>query len=363
MSGPKSAIIVGGGLVGLLTAAELLRRGLQVTVFDSGEFAQQASWAGGGILSPLAPWDEPRGITELAALSVPLTKAWVIEIAANHGPDCEYWVSGLRVVGETERAVPWLDTHSMRYRVDGDAVELPDVAQLRTPRYGKRILAWLLENGASLRRNDEVMGVSAHAVRIAGGSVLEADVVCVCAGPWSTRIAGVGLPDDVIAPVRGQMLLLARGEGSPGQIIRCGGTYVIPRRDGRVLVGSTLEQTGFDARTTEHAREMLRSAAIALWPSLGKREIERQWAGLRPASSTGVPLVGCVLDTGVWVNTGHYRNGVTLAAGSAALLADAMFQKARPTWASAFDPDGFTACPRARHEDVNPKVNSISSAG
>lgn len=362
MSAPRSAIVVGGGLVGLLTAAELLQRGLRVTVLESGEFARQASWAGGGILSPLAPWQEPEAITKLTALSVPRTQAWVTDIAAGYGRNCEYWVCGMRVDGENAEAEQWLKNQFLRYTICGDSVVLPDVGQLRTPRYGQRMVAWLRANGAQLVAHcaaDEVIGSQRV---VAGQQHFDADIVCISAGPWTSRIKGAGLPAHAVTPVRGQMLLLSQASDPPKQIERSSDTYLIPRRDGRVLVGSTLEHSGFDAGTTAPARTKLWQAATRMRPSLVGSDIERQWAGLRPESSTGVPLIGQLSTTGVWINTGHFRNGVTLAAGSAKLLADQALGIASPAWADAFDPSQFAARPQARDGDVNVPVNSILSA-
>ncbi|MBR9814769.1 FAD-dependent oxidoreductase, partial [bacterium] len=150
MSAPRSAIVVGGGLVGLLTAAELLQRGLHVTVLDSGEFARQASWAGGGILSPLAPWQEPEAITKLAALSMPRTQAWVEQFTADHGPDCELWTCGMRIMSPPQEAIQWAKRTRTTVVQEQSSLFLPDVAQLRTPRYGRAVVAWLDAHGADL---------------------------------------------------------------------------------------------------------------------------------------------------------------------------------------------------------------------
>lgn len=338
---------MGGGLVGLLTAAELVVRGIDVTVLDANKFAQQASWAGGGILSPLAPWAEPLAVTRLVAHSAQLTREWVTRRASDYGPDCEFWVCGMQVVGADQAAKQWLECHDVSHSQAGDVLTLPEVAQLRTPRYGQRMLAWLKAHGATLVEHSEVQSIDRNTAQC-NGTTYRADALCICAGPWSSSIAGVGMPVSAVEPVRGQMLLLSAGKDGPTSIVRDGPTYLIPRRDGRVLVGSTLERSGFDASTTESARRQLWRDAVSLWPGLQTRTIERQWAGLRPESATGMPLIGRLEERGPWVNTGHYRNGVTLAAGSAALVADAICGDALPDWASAFDPEhlaaGLQAC-------------------
>ena len=151
----------------------------------------------------------------------------------------------------------------------------------------------------------------------------------VCAsGAWSGALlepTGIHLPID---PVRGQMILFKGRPGLLSCITLYKDRYAIPRRDGHVLFGSTLEYTGFNKQTTVEAREDLTRAAFELIPGLADLPIEKHWAGLRPGSPDGIPVVGAhpCIDN-LYVNTGHFRNGVVLGLASANLLSDLIFQR------------------------------------
>ena len=146
----------------------------------------------------------------------------------------------------------------------------------------------------------------------------------VAAGAWTGQL--LNLP---VAPVRGQMLWYQAEPGLIGHILIDDDEYLIPRRDGVVLVGSTVEQAGFDPTTTVAAREYLQGVAARLCPALAQIEPAGQWAGLRPGSPEGIPYIGPHPSlAGLYVNAGHFRNGINLAPASAALLADLLTETA-----------------------------------
>jgi glycine oxidase len=160
--------------------------------------------------------------------------------------------------------------------------------------------------------------------------VLEADAVVLAAGAWSGELAAtLGLDIDV-RPVRGQILLL---RGPPGVLVPTvnnGDTYMVPRRDGRILVGSTMEDVGFAAHTTPDAIVRLRAQARALLPATEGMVGEMAWAGLRPGTSDRIPYIGPVPELpGLVLATGHFRNGILLAPVTARLVADVL--AGRPT--------------------------------
>jgi glycine oxidase len=170
----------------------------------------------------------------------------------------------------------------------------------------------------SLReQNGRVTGV-----RTVSGEIA-ADCVIVAAGAWSKRLLGPFGKCLELEPVRGQMLLYSGEPGMLRHILLRDEYYLVPRRDGQILAGSTVERVGFDVATTTAGRAELRAAAESLVPSLRDLPIVGHWAGLRPGSPDGVPVIGPHPDIeGLYLNTGHYRNGVLLAPGSARLLAD-----------------------------------------
>lgn len=341
----QHTIIIGGGVIGMLTALELVRSGCRVTLFERGQTGRESSWAGGGIVSPLFPWRYLDSVTRLASLSQATYPQLTSEIATAAGIDPEYTESGMIVVApdETGTACAWAERHGRAVHVidaqafrrlepeaatpADEALWMPTVGQVRNPRLVKALRAWLQRLGATLHDEDRVDGLlhdggRCRGVRTAGGDHT-ADAVIVCAGAWSQELLA-GLPSPpAIEPVRGQMLLFRAPAGTITRMVLEKNRYVIPRRDGRTLFGSTIEHAGFEKRTTEAAREELYAIATARFPVLSDCPVEAHWAGLRPSSPAGVPYIGPHPQiAGLFVNSGHFRNGIVLGPASARLAAD-----------------------------------------
>lgn len=346
----KDCLVIGGGLIGMLTARELRLAGAKVRLVERGATGQESSWAGGGILSPLYPWRYPRPVTALARWSQQAYPGLSSELANETGIDPEWTKNGLLILDSSEKAkaqawagevggrLDLLEAGTTRQCEPGlaappdEALWMPEVAQIRNPRLLNALKVNLPAIGVAVEehaeitgfvvRNDRVEGVETRRGRIAAGSVV------VAAGAWSGQLlAELGYALDV-APVRGQMILFRARPGVVSRIVLSQGRYLVPRRDGRVLAGSTLEYVGFDKTTTEEALADLSRAAIAMVPSLADYGIERHWAGLRPGSPCGVPYVGeHPRVQGLFVNAGHFRNGVVIGPASARLLADILLRR------------------------------------
>lgn len=355
-------VIVGAGITGMLTARELCAAGLRVTLVERGASGRESSWAGGGILSPLYPWRYPDPVNALARWSQQRYPELLAEIHAQAGIDPEYERSGLLILddGEETDVHVWaerFDTHIEN--VDGArqrelepalgvssprAWWMPEIGQVRNPRFVKALRAALERQGAHFIEQRAVNGFREQGERVIGveteSGFLAADAVVVAGGAWSgelLRATGLDLP---IVPVRGQMLLFRGQPGDVRRIVLDGGRYVIPRRDGRTLVGSTLEQVGFDKSTTESALADLHAAAVRLIPALAACELEHHWAGLRPGSPTGIPCIARhPRFTNLYINAGHYRNGVVLGPASARLLADLLLGRSPILNPAAYSPD------------------------
>lgn len=339
--------IVGGGIIGLLSAYELACKGHTVTVFEKGECGRESSWAGGGILSPLYPWRYPDAVTELARWSQIRYRELCEVLAAETGIDPEWTQSGMLMLDlsedECNSAEEWARRFGYnlqrisRNEVDtlvaglgtkaAGAIWMPDVAQLRNPRFLKALKRHLQGKGVTLAENSPIQDIVCRdgkmtAVRV-GSREISADRVVVCSGAWSAQVLDTAGIELAVSPVKGQMLLYKTTPGLLQHIIMHDGYYLIPRRDGRILAGSTLERVGFDKQTTDAAREMLHGKATEILPELAEAEIERHWAGLRPGTIDGIPFIGEVPGCdGLFVNAGQFRNGVVTGLASARLLAD-----------------------------------------
>ena len=352
LSSQPDVLIVGGGAIGLLSAWELAVSGLKVTVLERRRAARESSWAGGGILSPLNPWRYPEAVTALAAWGQPRFRIVCETLSQATGIDPEWTAGGMLVLDPEDEASA--RTWAKRWNCPMESLEpdefrkryhqltppsrlalwLPGVAQLRTPRFGKALRSHLPALGVECRENTRVTAIRTQAERIRGVETtqgrIDAEHIVLAAGAWSGALAqSLGLKLEV-RPVQGQMLLYHGAPGLLSPIVLQGDRYLIPRRDGRILIGSTLDNHGFDKKTTREAREDLHRSALNILPDLERLPIEHQWAGLRPGQSGSIPWIGeHPRLRGLWVNTGHFRNGLVLSLASARLLAD-LLQKRTP---------------------------------
>ena len=320
---------------GLSVALAFLQRGHRVTVLDRGETGGESSWAGGGILSPLLPWDYPGPVSTLALRSMTGYADWVANIEAQSERVAEYWRCGMRVIetAQPDAALAWCKAHALTAQLEHTHTEnslcLPDVAQVRNPRLVAALRETIVRMGGTIHTHCAVTTAMSqagqmNAVRTEQGT-FSADQFVLATGAW----AGVALPGlagmPSVRPIRGQMLLFKLEPGVLDTILYRNGLYLIPRRDGHVLVGSTLEDAGFDKSINSAALKLLHSAAAELLPVLGSMQPIQHWAGLRPGSPDNIPIIDRHPDfRNVFVNTGHYRYGVTMAPASAELLVDLM---------------------------------------
>ncbi len=342
-------VVLGAGVSGLSLALALLRRGHAVTMLERGEIGGESSWAGGGILSPLMPWNYSEAVNALALHSMHFYPDWVRFIEAHSGKTAEYWRCGMQIYGITQMAaaLTWCRAHGLASVEQHEhRLLLPDIAQIRNPRLVTAMHEAVQALGGVVRSRCVVQAVNSNNRRI-----IEVDTSCgkykadgflLATGAWAgLPVPGLS-PVPNILPVRGQMLLFKLEPGTLDTILYCNGLYVIPRLDGHILVGSTLEDAGFDKSTDNETLRRLHAEAAALMPELRKAEPIHHWAGLRPGSPQNLPVIDRHPDwDNVYINVGHYRYGVTMAPAAAELLVDLMEGKTPaldPTpysWASA----------------------------
>lgn len=342
----KQVVVVGGGVIGLLTAFNLAAKVGHVVVCDQGEVGRESSWAGGGIVSPLYPWRYSPAVTALAHWSQDFYPQLGERLFASTGVDPEVHTTGLYWLDldDEAQALAWAEREqrplsAVDISAAYDAVPvlgpgfkraiyMAGVANVRNPRLVKSLKAALLAMpNVTLREHCQITGFVQQGGRVTGVQTadgeLAAEEVVLSAGAWSgdlLRTLGLALP---VEPVKGQMILFKCAEDFLPSMVLAKGRYAIPRRDGHILVGSTLEHAGHDKTPTGDALQSLKASAVELLPELEGATVVAHWAGLRPGSPEGIPYIGPVPGhAGLWLNCGHYRNGLVLAPASCQLFTD-----------------------------------------
>lgn len=319
--------MIGSGALGLATAGALLERGASVTVLERGLVGRESSWAGGGILSPLCPWDYPDELNRLALRGMAMFGEMAEALQRGTGIDPQYRRCGMRVLPpfDVPAALQWCAAHGMMAEERDGGVLLPEVAQARNPRLLQALRARVEKLGGRIVEQCEVKEIVAKAGRVEHLATTQgdfrADSYVVTAGAWSRVLLGEHALHVDIKPIRGQMLLFKFDTPPLPHILLQQNLYLIPRQDGHLLVGSTLEDVGFDKNTTAEAHAMLRQRAEALLPALHGMPVIKHWAGLRPASPTSIPTIGRHPQLpNLYINSGHFRYGVTMSPASVEVL-------------------------------------------
>jgi glycine oxidase len=336
MAAHADVLIIGGGVIGLTTAYYLAQDKARVHLVDSGDFGRQASWAGAGIIPP-AHLDHARTPFErLRALSSTMYPSLSQELRERTRLDNGYVVcGGLEVVEEQDRpdVEEWGSEGVVSRAVNRDGIQtlepdlapcfvrayhLPAMAQVRNPRHLKALLAGCNALGVRLSPYCGVHGFLTHGSRIEAAQTdqgrIETGQFLVAAGAWTDGLLQQVGWQPGVRPVRGQIALLNTGVPRLRPILLQGKRYLVPRPDGRVLIGSTEEDAGFDANPTSGAVAELLAFANTLVPSLAQALLERCWAGLRPGSPDGLPYLGGVPGwDNLYLAAGHFRSGLQLS--------------------------------------------------
>ncbi len=337
----------------MLSARELKKAGMDVLVLDKSELGGESSWAGGGILSPLHPWAYSDEVNALARTGHHAYPQLAQELFEESGVDPEYYRCGMLVLQSREQlskqqslVMAWADkwqmplstinsTTDMQFIAPGLSTDfqqglwLPQVAQMRNPRLVKAIKGSLDALGVSYRENTPVEQLIITEGKVEGvkasGRSFYAERVLVTSGAWSAGLLKETLPVPQIKPVKGQMILYKGRAGQLKTILLSDNRYLIPRKDGRILCGSTIEHSGFDKTISEAVKQELQESAVELFPALARLPVEHHWSGLRPGSPNGIPYIGRHNEVeGLYINAGHFRNGVILGIGSAQRIAKIM---------------------------------------
>ena len=355
MAEPHDVVIVGGGVIGLSVAYALAREGIRPTVLDRRELGREASWAGAGLIPPVGDRASKHPMIALRSWSARLYPVWSAALREETGLDNGYRRTGGVDVAWTEDEERELLTTAGRWRVEGIAYErlppgdtmrvepalnpelravyyLPDRAQVRNPRLLRALMAAVTRRGGRLMPFHVVEGFDIHHGRVTGVRTSAGNLPCgtvvMAAGSWSGQLLepiGVHAPTP---PLKGQIVLLRGERPLIGRIVEHGKNYLVPRDDGRVLVGATEENVGFDTRPTAVGARDLLDLALRLCPVLSQAEVEATWAGLRPGSVDTKPYIGKAPELkNLIVATGHKRAGLQLAPATAEIVADLVLER------------------------------------
>jgi glycine oxidase len=374
----SDVVVIGGGVIGLAIAWRACERGLRVTVLERGESGGGTSRVAAGMLGPIAeaaPGEEP--LLALGQASARAYPSFVRDLArASGSTDVGYTPCGTLLTAcdgdEAEALVRELDLRERlglrveRLRASEArrrepalapslrlALDVPDDHAIDPRRLTHVLRAAVHRAGGEVRERTPVAELVVSGGRVRGvglgdGERLEGDQVVIAAGVWSSEIPGIPRRAAVpIRPVKGQILRLhdPAGPGLLSRVVRRGGVYIVPRGDGRYVIGGTMEERGFDTTVTAGAVFELLRDAIELVPGVSELVIDECSAGLRPGTPDNLPVIGRGDVEGLYWATGHRRSGILLAPITAELMVGALAGEPMPDAAAAFSPDRFAGSP------------------
>lgn len=352
-------IIIGGGIIGLSLAIALRKRGATVLVVERGEPGREASYAAGGMLVD-CPVETPPALQELATASARMYPEFTHELEVESGAKVDLRDHGTILLSSSEHLnhpqsaaaldfAHLVETEPAIGQLHPDQGGVPENRGIKASDYFPSASSWpgafylkersvdpraltsaavkaAKKRGVDFSSGDEVTLVETEHGRAIGvktvKTVFAARNVVNCAGAWAGAIGPYALPT---RPVKGQMLCLAMPSRTLiKHVIRSPKVYLIPRSDGRLLVGATVEEAGFDKRTDPDAIQRLHRAAISLVPNLADARMLEDWAGLRPGTPDGLPILGATEISNYYVATGHFRDGILLAPITAQIMTDVL---------------------------------------
>lgn len=342
--------VIGGGVIGLSIARELQRRGAgNIVVVERGRPGREASFAAAGMLAPDIEAGEGDEFYRLCRESMMLYPSFADELATETGVNIELDRSGTLFVAASDDEEKELIRKQERCEKNGinaDYLNAEDVIDLEpeiTSKVRKGLFFpndWQVENRKLLEALRKFCDLNSITVREGstvsglrtkpngnvnvqlGNDEIEAETTILATGSWTSFIRIDDSPVPVnVKPIRGQMICFHPETPMLKCVVQNASAYIVPRHDGRILVGATVEDVGFEDRTTADAIERLRKAAVELVPRLSEFEIYDSWSGLRPYGNGGLPVIGLIAGN-IFVATAHYRNGILLAPITAKIVAE-----------------------------------------
>src|SRR5229473_2462332 len=365
--------IAGGGVIGGAIALELARAGLRVAVFDRQQPGQEASWASAGILSPAPENPGMVAMVPLGKASLALYPEFVAQVEEISGKSAGFRPKGTLEALFSRDTKAELSTiialhHGLGLKAEplraDDARELepalseeveaavlrPEEASVDNRALTAAILEAAQRSGAEIFPGNGAKAIWREGNRCAGLALqnekVEAKWTIIAAGCFSATIEGIA-PYAPVRPAKGQMAALRADDLKMERVLWSEKIYLVPRNDGRILAGATIEYAGFDKRTTAGGITKILSAAIDLAPGLANARIEETWAGLRPDSPDHLPILGPTDVDGLLIATGHFRSGILLAPITARLIRERVMEERVTVDWERFSPMRFVEVKRS----------------
>lgn len=358
--------IIGCGISGLLTALELLDQGCSISLFDQQQAGKAASWAGGGILSPMYPWRYPQAVNDLAQHGKVLYQQWNEKLSPTTGIDFEIHDTGLLIFDQDDFEIgqQYAESHHEPMQhcqlLDREKLEqtnprisqqfqqamyFSEISNVRNPRLLKSIITYLKQHPkVNMYENTwidhfEIKNNKINLIQTTQGQHFKADQYVIATGSWSEHWSnqlGLKIP---VHPVQGQMLLFKTPEQWLPTMCMNKVMYLIPRQDGHIVCGSSMDEIGFDHRPNIDTQRKIYEASVEMVPELEQFPIVKSWAGLRPSSPTGIPYIGRLPKfDNAWANFGHFRNGLCMGPASAQLLRELILNQDTLVNAEVYSP-------------------------
>jgi glycine oxidase len=344
-------LIIGGGVIGLSIARELHKKGVhRITILERSQLGCESSYAAAGMLAPNAETDKADDFFSFCTASNQLYPQFAEELFAETGVDIELEKSGTLYLAFTETDVreirhrfEWqkkadfdiehlsaTEVHKLEPFVSPDireALFFPNDWQVENRKLLAALQKYAEINSFEIVENAEVKSLSIKNGEISGAETenrkFAAEKVILTTGAWTSLIKADGLTMPQVKPIRGQIISFKTAKRLFQRVIYSPRGYIVPRLDGRILAGATVEDAGFDKGNTESGVKFLRDVALEIAPSLVNLELNEKWAGLRPFAPDGLPILGAFPEIeNLFVATAHYRNGILLAPLTAKIMAD-----------------------------------------
>lgn len=366
----SDVLIIGGGVIGLAIARELHKKGIKkITILERGAVGKEASHAAAGMLAPHAETDKLDDFFFFCQESNRLYPAFAEELFEETGVDIELDREGTLYLAFTEtdaqeirNRFEWQKGAGLRVEhlsaqetrqtepfVSPDVLEslfFPNDWQVENRRLIQALQKFAELNEIEIRENTEVTRLLSEDRKITGAETgaekFFAEKVILATGAWTSFLKAGNLALPQVKPIRGQMIAFHTAKRLFQKVIYSPRGYLVPRFDGRVLAGATVEDAGFDKSVSDAGTEFLRENALEIAPSLVNLEVAEKWAGLRPFAADGLPILGSFPQVeNLFLATAHYRNGILLAPLTAKVLAEKMVENTGSNYLTVFSPNRF----------------------